>query len=127
MKRTSAMIAVVLMALFACGCADKYESAAREQLASIKAVNGVLAGITDEESMRKAQPELEQLRERMVACAKRAKAIEKPAPQRRLELEKTYRPQIEKEMSALIANMMRISRIKGGEELNKVFRDIENP
>ena len=53
--------------------------------------------------------------------------MEKPGQQRQLELGKKYGPELAEQMQALMANVLRISRIQGGDELGKLFQNIGEP
>ena len=77
MRKSS--IAIIMLASFVLtGCGgDSAENVAKDMVANLNEMAGILTSVTDEASAKAAVPKIEAVREKMRECAKRAKAVGK--------------------------------------------------
>jgi len=127
MKRVVGLAAALILAGVVGGCADRHESAMREQLDLLKDQNKVLEGVRDKASWQKARPQLDKLAKEIAASAKRMTSLGKLSKERMAELAKKYEKELIAQLQARLAHMKRIALMGIAEDIGPLFKDVGSP
>jgi hypothetical protein len=111
MTRQMVVAAFLVGAMAMAGCKDKYEKAVVKGIDVMKELAGVLEGIKDTETARKANPELKKVAERLKALEKEMKDIGEFPEDRERQLKARYKGETERLGKKMIDEMERISSL----------------
>lgn len=134
MKHLTAVLALMTAALFLTGCGgDPHEAAVKDALDIMTDFNQALSEVTDVDSAKAFGDKAEALSKRFEELGKKMKEIEEPSEEKAKEIEEKYKPEIEKLQEDLMAQMLRISKLKPevavemSKSMEKMKRNSEMP
>jgi len=126
--RFSAQISAALLFLLSClwlpvelahAGEGRFEGVLKELVGSLDKLTSTLAGITDEESAKSAQPELRKLAAQWQLLMKKAEDVAPPTKEEKERLEKAYAAKLTEARRKLFGEVERVREVAGGREALK--------
>ncbi len=111
MRQLALLAGALALVIGVSGCGgDKDEAAVKEHLECLKALNKVLDGVKDAETLKAAKSKIESLGKDLDAARAKVKAV---PTDKATELLKKYGAEVAKEEAALTTNRARVAVIEG--------------
>ena len=121
-----AFVACVICTITLAGCGDSRSTITEEMITKLEEFNTVLAGVSDVESAKAVQPQLEAIGKDLQSLKKRADALPPPTSAEQKELLEKYQPRLVALMQKLIGTSMKLALKPGvADELKEPMQSLQ--